>query len=58
VAAADALLRQEPLGRPELFTTVDPASAAVVADLEVQASLAVGIRTRSAQPRSSSVNRG
>jgi hypothetical protein len=31
VAAADALLRQEPLGRPELFTTVDPTSAAVAA---------------------------
>jgi len=31
VAAADALLRQEPLGRPELFTTMDPTSAAVAA---------------------------
>ena len=31
VAAADALLRQEPLGRPELFTAVDPTSAAVAA---------------------------
>ncbi|MEY9893537.1 hypothetical protein ABIA35_004468 [Catenulispora sp. MAP12-49] len=31
VTAADALLREEPLGRPELFTTVDPTSAAVAA---------------------------
>jgi hypothetical protein len=31
VSAADALLQQEPLGRPELFTTVDPTSAAVAA---------------------------
>jgi len=41
VAAADALLRQEPLGRPELFTTVDPTSAAVAAAHWLHAAAAV-----------------